>query len=536
MLAEVSTVVKAFVEAERIQHRLKRMRVLEKSYAAYVRDYLAFQVDTVIGMLVPKAEPLQESRVTIEYDEQTFRDAGFDNDQDWMEYVTEQAWDRGESGPTFRRVSNAYRAEAMLTGGDEGIDQADPDHEYDISFSLKNPRAVDYLYNSRQERFDGIDQTTRVQISRILADAASAGVPYAEVGKLLKKRFTELSKSRAELIAVTELGDAYAEGSMEAARQLRDSGLVMQKRWLTSKDTMVTPGCRANEAAGWIGVDEGFPSGHQRPLRFPGCRCDIELRRDKEASIPPPSKPVVAPPPMKTPPPEPDDVPAFPVSWTGADIETYFYNDSRPTVAKMFNRDIDDDFVRRLIGAPDGSEITITASGDRRTIQSFTDLPADLYVEFLVEGKHINTMQRTYYRDMNTGELVVHNDELSLAKDAPKGMGTRILYRQVVESSAAGVTRIDTHAAGSKKDYKYNGYYTWPRLGYDGDIPDKARDKLPKEYASAVTVRDLFMLEGGAEWWKENGSAFDASFSLEPGSVSMEILEEYARRKGITNA
>ena len=41
---------------------------------------------------------------------------------------------------------------------------------------------------------------------------------------------------------------------------------------------MASDGCDENAAAGWLPLAAAFPSGHQRPLRFPGCRCDLLMR------------------------------------------------------------------------------------------------------------------------------------------------------------------------------------------------------------------------------------------------------------------
>lgn len=66
-------------------------------------------------------------------------------------------------------------------------------------------------------------------------------------------------------------------------KHLQNAGLEMEKSWLTVGDSRVSEGCAANAAAGWIGLEEEFPSDgtydRQRPPRFPGCRCDILYRR-----------------------------------------------------------------------------------------------------------------------------------------------------------------------------------------------------------------------------------------------------------------
>jgi hypothetical protein len=53
----------------------------------------------------------------------------------------------------------------------------------------------------------------------------------------------------------------------------------MEKRWLTVGDDRVSDGCKDNQRAGWIALNDAFPSGDDRPLRFPGCRCVVQYRR-----------------------------------------------------------------------------------------------------------------------------------------------------------------------------------------------------------------------------------------------------------------
>ena len=52
----------------------------------------------------------------------------------------------------------------------------------------------------------------------------------------------------------------------------------MLKRWMNMGDDRVSDGCIENGNAGWIDNKEAFPSGHQFPPRFPGCRCGCGSR------------------------------------------------------------------------------------------------------------------------------------------------------------------------------------------------------------------------------------------------------------------
>jgi len=69
---------------------------------------------------------------------------------------------------------------------------------------------------------------------------------------------------------------------MIQSQSLQSAGLPMEKSWLTSRDGRVSDGCMQNEDAGWIPLDDAFPSGDMRPLRFPGCRCALLTRMMKE--------------------------------------------------------------------------------------------------------------------------------------------------------------------------------------------------------------------------------------------------------------
>jgi hypothetical protein len=85
----------------------------------------------------------------------------------------------------------------------------------------------------------------------------------------------------AKLVEVTKIGNLYTEGAMRTARAVQDMGLEVEKKWVTMGDDLVSDGCNANAAVGWIPLNDLFPSGHMQPLRFPGCRCDVYHRGAK---------------------------------------------------------------------------------------------------------------------------------------------------------------------------------------------------------------------------------------------------------------
>jgi hypothetical protein len=156
-----------------------------------------------------------------------------------------------------------------------------------ISFSLQNPRALAYLREYGALRVTQINETTRVEMRDLIVRMVEERATYDQVARAISARWSEMAvgkpqlhiDSRAHLIAVTEVGNAYEQGNQIVVQDMAGLGLAMEKHWLTVGDDRVSDGCAENEAAGWIPIDEPFPSGDDRPLRFPGCRCTTMYRR-----------------------------------------------------------------------------------------------------------------------------------------------------------------------------------------------------------------------------------------------------------------
>lgn len=157
----------------------------------------------------------------------------------------------------------------------------------DTAFDLKNPRAVEYLKDYAADLVKGINDVTREDVRRIIVDAVDSGKSYTQVAKELRDKYAEFAapkpqahiRDRATLIAVTEIGNGYEAGNAIVVADLQDGGIEMESSWLTVGDANVSDGCAENQAAGWIEAGTEFPSGHTRPLRFPGCRCTLLSRR-----------------------------------------------------------------------------------------------------------------------------------------------------------------------------------------------------------------------------------------------------------------
>lgn len=205
------------------------------------------------------------------------------------ESVSDAQWSR-----VFVTVANATRSlfeepvneaigGAMLAGGAQTIANL----SVDMAFDLRNPRAVEYARNHAATMVTQVNDTTRQYLRTVIVEGVDNGWSYNRLARAITDRYAEFAvgrpqkhiRSRAELIAVTEIGQAYESASEIVALDLADGGLTMQKKWLTVGDDRVSAGCKENAGDGWIGMTEAHSSGHERPLRFPSCRCTELYRR-----------------------------------------------------------------------------------------------------------------------------------------------------------------------------------------------------------------------------------------------------------------
>jgi hypothetical protein len=163
------------------------------------------------------------------------------------------------------------------------------------AFDLKNPRAVAYLEAHGAELVKGINDTTKARMRTLLANGAREGLSYTEIANQIDAMFDGFSQtsitnflldrqkwSRSEIVAITEVGNAYEAGNSIVVADLQAAGLVMEKKWLTVGDNDVDEvQCKPNQAQGWILVSDAFQSGHMQPLAHPLCRCTTLYRRKR---------------------------------------------------------------------------------------------------------------------------------------------------------------------------------------------------------------------------------------------------------------
>lgn len=192
-----------------------------------------------------------------------------------------------------------------------------------------------------------------------------------------------------------------------------------------------------------------------------------------------------------------------------------------------------------LSGAPGGSVLTIGKAptrGKAGRTESVDKVKVAKAFQVLVSHPEIEYCRRVVALDVN-GRRWVHNEEIRLVESAKGGgIGSRMLAKQVDLGARLGFSHIECWAARYVRGYS-DGYIVWPKLGYDGKIPDLARSRLPVEWSGQTLVSEILRSEGGVDWWRQFGSdIFDAKFDLAEGSYSRERLKKYMEKKLIAFA
>jgi len=182
------------------------------------------------------------------------------------------------------RADYARDMQTILTAIQEGaVRHRVKDFGSDASLDLSNPKAVRYLERYCSQQVTRIDDTTRQVLAGIITRGVERGTSYTTIANQIVSRFKDFStpatqahlRSRAELIAVYEAGEAYESASLGCVSKLADRGVEMEKSSLDAGDGRVSRICRRNSQAGWIPLDQPFPSGHQRAQYHQGCRCTV---------------------------------------------------------------------------------------------------------------------------------------------------------------------------------------------------------------------------------------------------------------------
>ncbi|HEX5271641.1 MAG TPA: phage portal protein, partial [Gemmataceae bacterium] len=190
-----------------------------------------------------------------------------------------------------------------------------------------------------------------------------------------------------------------------------------------------------------------------------------------------------------------------------------------------------DDQIARLATAVPGATVVV------RRLRGEED-----GVELLYRDVHegVNA-HRSLRLDKKKG-LVAYNHFVGIDEGSPyKGKGFELFAAQVEQLREIGVKELRCHAAGDAElrqvdPQEHNGYYTWPRLGYNAPLtqselhamPKAIRQRLPR---SKPTMLDLYETKEGRDYWRDHGGPKEMTFDLSEGSRSLAVLAAYQKER-----
>ena len=183
---------------------------------------------------------------------------------------------------------------------------------------------------------------------------------------------------------------------------------------------------------------------------------------------------------------------------------------------RLFGRALHATEYAGLAGAPDNAKVEVGASDGRLYLELGDPVAAAYCGYYYVYGKK--------------GAVVLLNDGFCIQLRAMRrqGLGLRMFCRQARNAVACGVDQIEA-TAGRRRDE--NGYYTWPRYGFDCPLPALFQRRLPVGLEDSRTLLDAMSCQTGREWWREHGMTICVRFDLAAGSRSRRTLAEYVRTR-----
>ena len=147
--------------------------------------------------------------------------------------------------------------------------------------SLGQSVVSEYLReNSLSKLTGGINETTTQALRDSLAADYEAVATYGEIVQGIRDVYAGFQETRADMIAQTELNDAYNQGRLAMANDLD----MDEKAWDADGTEACEDICQPNVDQDWIPIDDDFDSGDDAPPAHPNCDCGISFRKGSQAT------------------------------------------------------------------------------------------------------------------------------------------------------------------------------------------------------------------------------------------------------------
>lgn len=436
-----------------------------------------------------------------------------------------------------------------------------------LGFGLLNPNTIKRAVDNPLDRYGtGARKNTlgflmrnsantarlKEQIRGEITQGLIRGQPYQSVAKAIKEKM-DIGAKQAQRIAQTEMHRTQTQGRLDSLEHARAAGVEMVYQWVATLDT------RTRETHQVYDGMKTEPAEYPEPSKFnlpgiglvdgPGmtgvasedinCRCTMigvipgfepTERRARDGGVVPYQNYR-----------EYAESKGWPTFYKGAEprvkAQIGTYTGKNPNLFKGTIDVMDEERMEQFIKDKFGDNVTINdiarATGVHGNEDVMLTITRDDTIGFDVRG--YNYTMKGYiepWQDAYTNRHIF----IELMKSEGGGHAAQVIAMQTEHLAKLGIKEIALEAAGVKGGW--NGYYTWPRLGFDvklkSNLTKEQIAKLAKTpFSSATTLQEIMMHPKGAAWWKEHGKTIGVSFDTTPGSISRQVLEEYLRARGL---
>lgn len=199
---------------------------------------------------------------------------------------------------------------------------------------------------------------------------------------------------------------------------------------------------------------------------------------------------------------------------------------------------LDEEALVGLSGAMSDSKVTV-----RKVLRQTPSDPEPVLEAISLHISHpaVFSMTRLLRQDANH-DWYVENAKFRIRADyAGRGLAARSLTVQARAAQQLGFRYIALDAVG---DYtlarlrfpedRWVGYWVWPRLGFDANIPESTLRRLPEDFQNCRRVAELMDTDEGLNAWELYGETLNgARFDLTAGSTSWQLLAKYSEERNI---
>lgn len=158
-----------------------------------------------------------------------------------------------------------------------------------------------------------------------------------------------------------------------------------------------------------------------------------------------------------------------------------------------------------------------------------------------VEHHAVRKHWRELFFDLNDNCWVIYNQKFRVHEDYwGQDLAGRSIAVQVQTARNIGVGKLVAYAEGNhqsanrlRKEERWSGYWVWPRMGFDADIPTPIKPLLKAPYRDMTRLSELMSSEEGQQEWYLHGDSLRVEFDLRAGSTSWKIHERYTSKRDI---